>query len=88
LLFNFTLQYIIRKVQEKQEGVELNGTRKVLFCVDDINVLGKNINAIKTYEAVLDTLFKEVGLEVNAVKIKYMFVSSPECRKKSECNDS
>jgi retron-type reverse transcriptase len=46
LLFNFSLEYAIRKVQENQVEMELNGTLHLLAYADDVNLLGDKINII------------------------------------------
>jgi hypothetical protein len=52
----------------------LNGTHQLLVYAD-VNLLGENTNIIKTNaEALLDAS-KEIGLEINSVETKYMFMS-------------
>ena len=74
MLFNFVLQYAIRRVQVYQDGLKLNGTHQLLVYADDVNILGGSVRTIKENAETLIVRSKETGLEVNADKTKYMFM--------------
>jgi len=47
LLFNFALEYTIRRVQVSQDGLKLNGTHQLLvYTNDDVNILGGSVHTI------------------------------------------
>jgi hypothetical protein len=85
LLFNFAIEYAIRKVQENQMGLKLNATHQLLaYADDDVNLLVDNIDTINKNTETLIDASKEVGLEINVEKTKYMLLShSQECGPKS-----
>jgi hypothetical protein len=75
LLFNFALEYAVRRVRVNQDGLELNGTHHLLVYADDINILGGNVHTVKENAETLVVATKEIGLVVNADKTKYMIMS-------------
>jgi sorting nexin-29 len=72
LLFNFALEFAIRRVQANQEGLKVNGTHQLLVYADDVNIVGGSIHSIKKNAKDLVIAIKEIGLEVNAEETKYM----------------
>jgi hypothetical protein len=59
----------------KKKGLILKRTHQLLVYADDVNIGVENIDAIhKNTKPLLDAS-KEVGLEVNPEKTKYMLVS-------------
>jgi hypothetical protein len=53
----------------------MNGTHQLLVYADDVNLLGDNIDTIKKSMETLIDASKEVGLQINAEKTKYMLLS-------------
>jgi hypothetical protein len=47
LLLNFALVYAIRRVQENQERLMLNGTHQRLTNADEVNIVGENIDTYR-----------------------------------------
>jgi hypothetical protein len=58
----------LKKVQENQVGLKLNGTH------DGVKLLDDNIDTIRKNTQTLIDASKEVGLEVNTEKTKYMLL--------------
>jgi len=75
MLFNFPLEYAIRRVQVNQDGLKLNGTHQLLAYADDVNILRGSIHTLKENAEALVAAPRDIGLEVTADKTKYMVMS-------------
>jgi hypothetical protein len=75
LLVKFALEYAIKKVQENQVGLKLNGTHQLQAYAGDVNLLVDDTDTIKKNTETITDSSKNVGLEVNAEKTKYIFLS-------------
>ena len=74
-MYRFALEYAIIRVQVNQHGLKLNGTHQLLAYADDVNILGGSVHKVKENAEALVVATKEVELEVNADKTKYMIMS-------------
>jgi hypothetical protein len=66
-------------------GLKLNGTHQLLSYADVMNLLGNNIDTIKKNTETLIDASKEVGVEINMGKTKYMLLS---CHQNARHKDS
>jgi hypothetical protein len=46
LLFNFALEYAIRRVQVNQDDLKLNGTHQLLAYADGVYILGGSVHTV------------------------------------------
>jgi hypothetical protein len=61
LLFKFALEYAIRKIQKNCMGLRLNLRYQLLTCVNDVDLLGNNIDTVRKLSLVgLETKEKTI----------------------------
>jgi hypothetical protein len=83
------LEYVIRKTQENQVGLELNETHQQLVSAAVISLLGNNISTIKENTETPLEVSRDVDLEINAEKTEvYDHVLSSKFRTEPEYKDS
>ena len=68
MLFNFALEYAIRRIHVNYDGLKLNGTYQLLVYADDVNILGGSVLNINENAEALVMTNKETGLKINADK--------------------
>jgi hypothetical protein len=60
LIFNFALEYAIRRVHAIKDGFILNGTHQLPVCVDDVNIMGGSVHTLKGNAEILIVASKEI----------------------------
>ena len=77
LFLNFAGEYAFRGARVNQDGLKLNGTPHPLVyaAAYDEDIFGGSIHTIKKHAETLVVASKDIGLEVNADKTKYMAMS-------------
>jgi hypothetical protein len=60
LLFNFALEYAIRRVHVNQDSLKLKRTRQLLVYADDVTVWDGRVHAIKEHTEYYYLLFRRM----------------------------
>lgn len=72
LLFNLALEKVILDLSNKGKGTILNKSNQLLAFADDIDVVGRNITAVKEGFLELEEKARQMGLRVNEEKTKFL----------------
>ena len=72
LPFILALECAIRRVQVNQDGLKLNCSHQLLVYADKVNILGGRVHTMRENTGALIVSSREIRLEVNADKTKYM----------------
>jgi len=60
MLFNFALEYVIRRVQVNRDGLKVNGTHQFLAYANDVNILAGSIHTLKESAEALVAATREI----------------------------
>jgi hypothetical protein len=61
LLFNFTLECVIRRIEANQEGLKLNGTHQILIYANDVNISCGSIHTTRKNTEASVIASREIG---------------------------
>ena len=75
LLFNFALEYAIRRLQENRIWLKLNGKHQLFVYADEVNILRENLQIGRENTEIFIKASKDIGFEINSEKTKYMITS-------------
>ena len=78
-VITFTVQFCsricIEESSRKPIGLELNGKSQLFVYDDDVNILGANLQTVMKNTEISIKASKDIGLEVNSEKTKYINTS-------------
>ena len=82
-LFNLRTEKIIRNVRINPGGTIFNRTRQCLAYVDDVVILGRSEGYIKKTLEEMTAITRQIGLQMNDTKTKYMIKRHDENKVKA-----
>jgi sorting nexin-29 len=76
ILFNVTLEKIIREANINQRGNIFYKSVQILAYADDIDIFSRSTKSLQEVTIALDRAARMMGLEINQAKTKYMICGS------------
>jgi hypothetical protein len=73
--------------KDNLEGLKLDATHQLFPYADDVNIVGENTDTKQKNTEALLIASKEVGLEINPEKTKYMLMSRKQAGQKAHHRD-
>jgi hypothetical protein len=77
LLFNISLENVIRNAEVETGGTIFNKSVQILAYADDIVKIGRSLAVIKEILISMEKATREMGLTVNENKIEFMALNDP-----------
>ncbi|XP_066903400.1 uncharacterized protein [Halyomorpha halys] len=74
LLFNIALQAIVNRAGINQEGTVFTKMNQVLANADDVVIISRSLQSIRTAFEAMDVEAKRMGLHINREKTKIMLL--------------
>ena len=75
LLFNLVLEAAVRSMDMDTSSTIFTKSTQLLGFADDLDILGRNMEAVKEKFVALDTKGTDLGLKVNDEKTEYMIIT-------------
>lgn len=75
LLFNFTLEAAVRTMGMDTSSTIFTKSSQLLGYADDLDIIGRNMEAVKEKFIAMDRKGTDLGLKINDTKTEYMIIS-------------
>jgi sorting nexin-29 len=77
LLFNMSLEKVIRDAEVETRGIIFNKSIQILVYAGDIIIIGRSLAVVKETFISMEKAATEMGLTVNENKTKFMALNDP-----------
>jgi hypothetical protein len=72
LVCNVVLEAIVQRVKLQKTGAIFNKQTQLIHCADDINIVGRKLEAVRDAYVALKGEAVKIGMKINKQNTKYM----------------